>query len=200
MAKELRFRKWHIVVFSKGIDKDGKPYDYQYTKENLFKILSDKKSIHYFICGEERTPTTDEKHFHAYVEFDNACTFESIKKLLPKAHIEDAHGTATSNKSYITKEDTQPLEIGTPVSIKYGGDDIASNIMIYLFENPSAELFNIAIDVPEFADYIVKNFRNLSEIKNAINENIKQRQIAQELGGFTRTIQDKLCDTLPFID
>lgn len=153
-----RWRKWHITLFDNELSKD-----------DFFKILTNKQ-CHYAIIGEELAPSTNNRHMHAYVEYDNACTFNSLKKLLAdyNPNIQKANGTASQNKVYITKEDINAIEYGTPTSIKYCGDDIASNIIIYLSENPFIELTQIAVDVPEFSDYIVKNYHNLIMIQNRL--------------------------------
>ena len=155
-----RWRKWHITLFSSDLKK-----------EEFFNILS-KKQCHYCIIGEELAPTTHNRHLHAYIEYDNACTFNSLKTLLAdyKPDIEKANGTASQNKVYITKEDNEAVEFGTPTSIKYCGDDIASNIIIYLQDNPFCSLTDIAVAVPEFSDYIVKNYYNLHQIQIHLQE------------------------------
>lgn len=158
--KVQRFRKWHIVLFDELTDIDA-----------IYNLITQHKQTHYCIIGKELTPTTNEIHFHIYCEFDNACSFDSIKKIFPTAHIEDAHGTASQNKAYITKaatNDDDYKEFGIPTAVKYNNDDIALNIIDYMKNNPQVDLFNIALDCPEFCDYIVKNYRNLGSILDDI--------------------------------
>ena len=52
--------------------------------------------------GEQGT-----KHHQIYISFKNAKSFETIKKLFPKAHIEAMKGTPTQASEYCTKEDTR---------------------------------------------------------------------------------------------
>lgn len=151
--KEQRFRKWHITLFDDLLTHDA-----------IYDMINTVKSTHYCIIGREKAPTTGNIHFHIYCEFDNACTFSSIKKIFPTANIQDAHGTASQNKAYITKEDENAKEYGIPTQVKYTNDDIALNIIDYMKNNPQVDLFNIALDCPEFCDYIVKNYRNLENI------------------------------------
>ena len=47
------------------------------------------------------------KHHQIYISFKNAKSFETIKKLFPKAHIEAMKGTPTQASDYCTKEDTR---------------------------------------------------------------------------------------------
>ena len=166
--EKQRWRKWHIVLF-----------DEELTKDDIFNQFTFKQT-HYCIIGEEQAPTTNKKHFHIYIEFDNACTMSSIKKLFPKAHIEKANGTASQNKVYITKDDKDYKEYGSPTSIKYNNDDIASNIIIAMLDNVNIELMQIACDVPEFADYIVKNYHALAKIQSDLQFKVQREKIEQE--------------------
>lgn len=52
-------------------------------------------------------------HLQCYVRFTNPRSFNSVKKLLPKAHIEVAKGNDAQNKTYCTK-DGDFIETGTP--------------------------------------------------------------------------------------
>lgn len=170
-----RFRKWHIVLF-----------DELATFDSIFDTLTKHKTTHYCIIGEELAPTTKVKHFHLYCEFDNACTFESLKKIFPTAHIEKANGTSSQNKAYITK-DGNYKEYGIPTPIKYSADDSALNIVEFMRENPDVDLFEIALSCPEFSDYIVRNYRSLNEILHDIRRKIENeekefnRQIGYEI-------------------
>lgn len=49
--------------------------------------------------GESGTP-----HLQGYLEFKNARSFSSIKKILPKAHLEKAKGSTKQNYDYCSKE------------------------------------------------------------------------------------------------
>jgi hypothetical protein len=56
-----------------------------------------------YIIGKE-TAKTGTKHLQGYVEFKNKKAFSTIKKILPKAHIEGAKGTRNQNIKYCSKE------------------------------------------------------------------------------------------------
>lgn len=153
-----RIRKWCLTVFN----TQGR----EYTKQSLCDILTTSET-HYICIGEELTPTTSEIHFHIYVEYVNAKSFEQIKKLIPSAHIEIARGSANQNKIYISKVDSNVLEYGKPTTQRLCSEDVANSLINVMFETGES-LINIAISYPQFSDYIIKNFTNLSKIEMQI--------------------------------
>lgn len=73
-----------------------------YTAEDvtqLKRIFHDEKYIIGKEVGEGGTP-----HLQGYFEFKNPRSFQSVKKLIPKAHIEKCKGSAKQNWKYCTKE------------------------------------------------------------------------------------------------
>lgn len=72
-----------------------------YTDENIKEI--EKLECRYCIIGKEigekGTP-----HLQGYIEFDGPVRFNSIKKLLPTAHIEKRKGTRIQAKEYCMKD------------------------------------------------------------------------------------------------
>lgn len=153
-----RVRKWNITIFN----TQGR----NYTKQDICNILTSSET-HYLCIGEELTPTTNEVHFHVYIEYVNAKSFEQIKKLIPTAHIEIARGSASQNKTYISKVDNSIMEYGSPTTQRLSGEDVANSILNVMFETRES-LINIAIAYPQFSDYIIKNFTNLSKIEMQI--------------------------------
>lgn len=68
-----------------------------------FKNFNNCKYIYQLEQGnEEKT-----KHLQGYLMFKNPTYFNSIKKQLPRAHIEKARGTKKQNIQYCTKQDTR---------------------------------------------------------------------------------------------
>lgn len=59
--------------------------------------------------GEEGTP-----HLQGYVYFDTLKSLKQLKKLYPRAHLEQTKGSALSNIRYCSKEDQTPFVFGTP--------------------------------------------------------------------------------------
>lgn len=85
----IRGRKWCITLNN-------------YTEEefkNMTQVFSDCKYIFGKEVGENKTP-----HIQGYIELKNARTFKSIKKLIPRAHIEKAKGSTKQNFAYCSKD------------------------------------------------------------------------------------------------
>lgn len=59
--------------------------------------------------GEGGTP-----HLQGYINFHRSMSFKSVKKLLPRIHLEKAKGTDEQNLHYCSKQDTKPFVHGTP--------------------------------------------------------------------------------------
>lgn len=57
----------------------------------------------YLIFGFEKGKSGT-SHIQGYLYFDNARSFQSIKRFLPRAHIEPAKGTPEQNHDYCTKD------------------------------------------------------------------------------------------------
>lgn len=84
----------------------GRSRGYCFTLNNYRK--RDIKSIkqipcRYMVVGKE-VGEQGTKHLQGYIYFDNARSFSSIKKLIPKAHIEAAKGSPQQNREYCTKD------------------------------------------------------------------------------------------------
>lgn len=66
----------------------------------------------YLIIGIETSPTTLTPHLQCYVYLKNAITLKSLKKKIPRAHIEPAKGSPQQNRDYCS-EDGLYYEYGT---------------------------------------------------------------------------------------
>lgn len=82
--------------------------NYCFTLNNYDKNIFDTLTQHFsenckYIFGKEKgkkgTP-----HIQGFISFKNARSFASIKKILPKAHIEKAKGSVKQNFAYCSKE------------------------------------------------------------------------------------------------
>lgn len=75
--------------------------------------LYDDIECEYLIVGEEICPKTKKVHWQGFIYFANARSFESVKKLLDKIHVEICKGTAKANIDYCSKDDNIVIEKGT---------------------------------------------------------------------------------------
>lgn len=74
----------------------------------------------YHVCGRE-AGESGTPHLQGYIYFKDGRTLTAVKKELPRAHLEEAKGTATQNREYCTK-DGDFWETGVvPVSPKEKG-------------------------------------------------------------------------------
>lgn len=59
--------------------------------------------------GETGTP-----HLQGFINLQGRARFSGIKKVMPRAHIEQAKGTDKENLAYCTKQDKEPYILGEP--------------------------------------------------------------------------------------
>lgn len=134
-----------------------------YTKEEAVERLTSIGTAIYGIgcseCGESGT-----RHVHAYVVWKNAIELGSLKKLFPRAHFERCKGSVQSNIDYISKDDPSPYKVGEPPKVvgEWKADVSAEVVALILVSGLSP--IQILERYPLYSDYVVKNFRNLSEI------------------------------------
>lgn len=74
-----------------------------YTLVDEMHVRDVSAEAEYLICGKEKGDQGTE-HLQGYVYFKNARTFNSVKKKIPRAHIEKARGDAKANREYCSKE------------------------------------------------------------------------------------------------
>lgn len=64
--------------------------------------FEDRKA--YYIVGSEGSQEDKTMHLQGYVEFKSPTAFSTLKKHMPRAHIEKARGNREQNKTYCSKE------------------------------------------------------------------------------------------------
>lgn len=75
-----------------------------WTQEEYDMIVNGlTQKSHDFIIGKE-VGESGTPHLQGYVEFKSALKFRTVKNLLPRAHIEKAHGTREQNIKYCSKD------------------------------------------------------------------------------------------------
>lgn len=73
-----------------------------YTQEDINAVKA-LKSVQYLVYGFE-VGEQGTQHIQGYVYFNNQVQFTSIKKKLPRAHIEKSKGNAQQNREYCIKQ------------------------------------------------------------------------------------------------
>lgn len=90
------------------------------TDDEFYNFLKSLKDIKYFIFQREKGEEKGTEHFQIYIEFTFGKRFDQLKKIFPRAHIEQRQGSKTQAKKYCSKEDTRlsgPYEYGEFVEI-----------------------------------------------------------------------------------
>lgn len=95
----MRNRNWTITLNN-------------YTQSDLFAIKGLFKLGAYAICGKE-IGENGTPHLQAYIRLKEAVELNTMKKHLPRAHLEVAGGDDKQNKEYCSK-DGDFFEVGTP--------------------------------------------------------------------------------------
>lgn len=147
-----RSKKWQLT--------ENNP---DYTKREAVERLTSIGEAYYAVgCSEVGESGT--KHIHAFVVYKNAIALSSLKKLFPRAHFEHCKGSNAQNREYIVKSDVDPYEVGEmPLATYDSGIDEASEVVALILRS-GLDPLRILSEYPQYADYVVKNFRNLKEI------------------------------------
>lgn len=162
MTKE-RSRRWQLT--------ENNP---AYTKEQCAeRLASIGETLYVVSCSEVGESGTS--HIHGFVIYKNAISLSSIKKIFPRAHLEECKGSNVENREYIVKDDSEFFEQGSMplVSEKQRKKDEASEVFRLLQEGNT--LFEIMSQYGDLTDYVVRNYRNLSQIQNEMGRYISRR-------------------------
>lgn len=73
--------------------------NYTWDDIDQFLLIECKYKCFGFETGKNQT-----EHMQGYIQFHNAMRFASVKKMLPRAHLEVAKGTPAQNIAYCSKE------------------------------------------------------------------------------------------------
>jgi len=85
-----------------------------YTEDDIVTVKALTHASAYVIAGYEVAPKTGTPHLQGYVYYDSARSFDSMRKRLPRAHLEPARGTGEQNKKYCSKGGLICIEEGVP--------------------------------------------------------------------------------------
>lgn len=137
-----------------------------YTKQEAVERLASIGTA-VFVIGCEETGESGTKHVHAYAVWKNAIELGSLKKAFPRAHFEHCKGSPQSNIDYIAKSDPKPYEVGErPAVVSEWKADVSAEVVALILECDLSPI-EILRKYPRYCDYVVKNFKNLSEIHSS---------------------------------
>ena len=167
-----------------------------WTKEKLIDHITAQWLIDYLIIGEETTKDNSIPHYQIYIEFTNPTTLKQVIQRLNtitqlKPHVEIAKGDASSNKIYCSKTENF-IEHGT-ITQKLYVDDIAVNVIAALHQGQT--ILQVLLENKEYATYIIRNFKNLQNIEQAIKFEqvhlLKDSEEKDTLETITKILEDQ---------
>ena len=156
-TNQTRYRRWMITW-----NNWQEHFRSNASCESIIEKINESSGLlhQYIIVGKEIAPTTKQIHLQIYVEYVNQATFKQMKERYPGAHIEVAFSPGYQCSMYCKKE-KDFAEEGEYRSRKISVDDIASNVISLLSDHRPTQLAEM---FPEYASYIVRNFKNLTDI------------------------------------
>lgn len=122
------------------------------TEDELENIK--KLKYKYIIIGDETAPDTGTHHYQGYINFNSSTSFNTIKKHIPRAHIETAKGSPLQNYEYCSKQEIKYEDGDRP---KPGKRTDIDSIKEYIQDTPN----------PNMVDIITNNRTNNQTIKYA---------------------------------
>lgn len=143
----MRNRNWTITINN-------------YTQSDIFAIKQLFKLGAYAICGKE-IGESGTPHLQAYIRLNEALELKTMKKHLPKAHLEVANGNDHHNQTYCSK-DGDFFEVGTP-SEQGKRNDITE--LAQKIKNNEITLEEIMFDYPIL---YMKYSRSIEKMCNAV--------------------------------
>jgi len=131
---------------------------------NIFKLDFD-----YVVIGYERCPNTGRRHIQGFVNLTRKCKFNTFKeKIGKKAHLEQARGTDSENRTYCTK-DGWFIEEGTPKTQGERSD------LQRVCETIVSERLSISDVARRFSGHFVRYHRGLREFQRIVNPIIPRK-------------------------
>ncbi len=92
---DTQSRKYQLTI--------NNPADKALSHDAIKRLLWEIKSVEYFCLSDEVGLETGTPHTHIFFVAKSPVRFSRVKKLLPDAHIEAAHGTGEENRAYVQK-------------------------------------------------------------------------------------------------
>ena len=133
---------------------------------NVFmESLTSKVAVRYVVIGKEHAPTTNTLHWQGFIEFENAATFNQVKKRIERAHIEPAKGSNTQNRDYCTKCGDF-VEYGTLLTRVQTSEQASEAVRLI---KSGMRPVDIALEYQALSAYVVNHYRALRDIYNDIH-------------------------------
>lgn len=149
--------------------KASKNRRYTFTINNPLKDKKDyldlltQYAVKYAILGNEVGKKEMTPHIQGFVSFVNAVSFEKLRLLLDKGHLEIAHGSDTDNQNYCSK-DNDFIEYGKPSIYTSTGD----NMNAFVKDCRSGGLTSLDL-IERYPDLFLKHYHNAMAIYEAFN-------------------------------
>jgi hypothetical protein len=147
-----------------------------YSHQKLLDEFVSGWKIDYMVVGQEKTELGIE-HLQGYIEFQNATTWQQVKERFEStigyvSDLQISKGDAESNYKYCSKSNdfVQHGSYNKTLSV----DDIAANTISLLQQG--IDLIDIMATNKLYAPYIIRNYKNLSQIQNDMSMNFQLEQ------------------------
>ena len=165
LNNEGRYRRW-VITWNNWTEH----FRSNASAQTIVETINQQSGIlhQYIIVAKETAPETKKQHLQIYVEYINQSTFNQMKQRYPGAHIEVAFSPGYQCSQYAKKEKDY-YEEGEYRSRKLTTEDIASNVISLL---QTTRPYTIAEKYPEYASYIVRNYKNLYDIYLQIQQEV----------------------------
>lgn len=174
---ESKHRGWVIVVnfqpeenetHAQAIDKRNK-----YLEEELKPAVKKDDRVKYAIFGREGSKPTKTPHLQGYIQFKYAVTFNSVKALSPRAHLEGAKGSPKQNKTYCSKEQKDPSDIWEYGKAPQQGkrcdlDDVAEAL---------SQGTNMREIAEEFPVQFIKYHRGITQLHATLSDSVATNEV-----------------------
>ena len=147
------------------------------TDEQMSEYLKSLEHIKYFIFSREKGDKEGTIHLQMFLIFTIGKRFSTIKKLFPKAHIENAKGTNTQNRDYCSKSDTH---ISGPFEYGEFADQGARTDLKYFFDmvNAGATDYELQCLYPKLYE---KNVSKIAAFRNAKIQSDYSKKLREDL-------------------
>ena len=119
------------------------------------------RTANYSIIGKEVGEECGTPHLQGYIHMPNPVSFDKLKRSLPRAHIQVAHGSDNQNRTYCSKSNDFE-EFGTPSIGQGTRTDIKA-----LAESIKSREFSLDEIMFEFPELYLKYNRGIKDMINA---------------------------------